>query len=117
MFKCLDCDKEFKSLAGLSGHKQFKHSRSSGKLPKIASSADFHVPGVPDEYQLAASSSKRLQATGVMLAGKEASQQLWGWRSGMPMVNFIDTVLVMYFKDMGVVLNEDGSWYQVEVAK
>lgn len=42
--------------------------------------------------------------TPVMRAAQEAAIREWGWRSDMPLDNFLDTVLHIAFKDRGIIL-------------
>lgn len=40
----------------------------------------------------------------MMRAGQDAATRLWGWRPNMPLGNFIDTVLYLFFEEKGVTL-------------
>ena len=40
----------------------------------------------------------------IMRAAQDAAINLWGWRSEMPLGNFIDTVLYLFFEEKGVTL-------------
>lgn len=42
--------------------------------------------------------------TPIMLSGLSAAQRVWGWREDMPFENFLDTVLVEFFRDRGIEL-------------
>lgn len=40
----------------------------------------------------------------IMRMAQDAAVQYFGWREDMPLVNFIDTVLYMFFKEKGITL-------------
>jgi len=40
----------------------------------------------------------------IMRAGLDAAIEFWGWRKDMPLGNFLDTVLHMFFKEHGIHL-------------
>jgi hypothetical protein len=42
--------------------------------------------------------------TPIMLSGKQAAEQIWGWRPDMPFENFLDTVIFHFFRDRGIEL-------------
>jgi len=44
--------------------------------------------------------------TPIMMQAQDASVKVWGWRSNMPLENFLDTVLFMFFKEHGVELGQ-----------
>lgn len=42
--------------------------------------------------------------TPIMLSGMTAAQRVWGWRQDMPFENFLDTVIIYFFRDHGIEL-------------
>ncbi|MDD5229715.1 MAG: hypothetical protein PHC43_00140 [Candidatus Marinimicrobia bacterium] len=42
--------------------------------------------------------------TPIMLAGKRAAEEIWGWRPDMPFENFLDTIIFHFFRDRGIDL-------------
>lgn len=42
--------------------------------------------------------------TPIMLSGMTAAQRVWGWRQDMPFENFLDTIIVNFFRDRGIEL-------------
>jgi|GEM_PF-6577724 len=40
----------------------------------------------------------------IMRAGQEAAIKIWGWRQDMPLGNFIDTCLFLFFEEKGITL-------------
>lgn len=42
--------------------------------------------------------------TPIMRAAQEAAQRFWGWRRDMPLGNFLDTCLYLFFEEKGITL-------------
>ena len=42
--------------------------------------------------------------TPIMYSGKTAAERLWGWRPDMPFENFLDTIIIHFFRDRGIEL-------------
>lgn len=40
----------------------------------------------------------------IMRAAQDAAVRFWGWREDMPLGNFLDTVLYLFFKEKGITL-------------
>lgn len=40
----------------------------------------------------------------ILRAGQDAAIKYWGWRPDMPLGNFIDTIVFLYFKEKGITL-------------
>ena len=87
--------------------KSGKSGKSNGKGPKVTK---------PDPSILQTTTLENAQEIRVvpriytmdyspmMRAGQDAATRLWGWRPNMPLGNFIDTVLYLFFEEKGVTL-------------
>lgn len=42
--------------------------------------------------------------TPIIQTGMIAAQRVWGWRTDMPLINFLDTVIYNYFREHGIRL-------------
>ena len=40
----------------------------------------------------------------IMRAAQDAATRVWGWRQNMPIGNFLDTVLFLFFEEKGITL-------------
>lgn len=87
--------------------KSGKSGKSDGKGPKVTKPDPtiLQTTNVADAQEIrVVPRIYTMDYSPMMRAGQDAATRLWGWRANMPLGNFIDTVLYLFFEEKGVTL-------------
>ena len=88
---------EYGKEGKLEGSKEAKLGSKKGlETPFEAVAGAMTIKMIPRAYTMDYSPILRM--------AQDAAIKFWGWRPEMPLVNFIDTVLYLYFKEKGITL-------------
>jgi len=93
--------------SGKSDEKSGKSGKSDGKGPKVTKpeTTILQTTNVADAQEIrVVPRIYTMDYSPMMRAGQDAATRLWGWRANMPLGNFIDTVLYLFFEEKGVTL-------------